>query len=166
MGLIRGEAHINGSGHLAAASVKSGLALLFPAGARATAAELEPLLARPSQQAAVTRVSNQRSQGQGCLELLANELTFDVTSLAPEAAAPVAAPRRDRLSFRAVNRKAAPDYNSGLQRHHLLPRRLLVPVRHNVLNRHDPLARALTLPILTPWPIHCGERASAERIKC
>ncbi len=36
-----------------------------------------------------------------------------------------AAPRRDRLSFRAVNRKEAPDYNPGLQRHHVLPRQLL-----------------------------------------
>ncbi len=33
--------------------------------------------------------------------------------------------RRDRLSFRAVNRKDTPDYNPGLQRHHLLPRQLL-----------------------------------------
>lgn len=116
-GLIRGEVHINGSGHLAAAGVKSGLALLFPASARATAAELEPLLARPSQ-AAVARVSNQRGRGQSCLELLSNGLTFDVTSLAPEIATPVAAPRRDRLSFRAVNRKEAPDHNPGLKRHH------------------------------------------------
>jgi A nuclease family of the HNH/ENDO VII superfamily with conserved AHH len=34
------------------------------------------------------------------------------------------APRR-RLSFRAVNRRGAPDYDPGLQRHHLLPRQLL-----------------------------------------
>lgn len=33
--------------------------------------------------------------------------------------------RRERLSFRAVNRKDTPDYNPGLQRHHLLPRQLL-----------------------------------------
>lgn len=33
--------------------------------------------------------------------------------------------RRARLSFRAVNRREAPDYNPGLQRHHLLPRQLL-----------------------------------------
>lgn len=90
--MIRREVHINGSGHLAAAGVKSGLALLFPAGVRATAAELESLLARPSL-AAVALVSNQRGQGQGCLELLANGLTFNITSLAPEASAPVAAPR-------------------------------------------------------------------------
>lgn len=32
---------------------------------------------------------------------------------------------RDQLSFRAVNRRAAPDYDPGLQRHHLLPRQLL-----------------------------------------
>lgn len=29
------------------------------------------------------------------------------------------------LSFRAVNRKDAPDYRAGLQRHHLLPRQLV-----------------------------------------
>lgn len=29
------------------------------------------------------------------------------------------------LSFRAVNRRDAPDYDSGLQRHHILPRQLL-----------------------------------------
>ncbi len=32
---------------------------------------------------------------------------------------------RDSLSFRAVNRRSAPDYDPGLQRHHLLPRQLL-----------------------------------------
>jgi hypothetical protein len=35
-----------------------------------------------------------------------------------------AAPRQ-RLSFRAVNRRAAPDHDPGMQRHHLLPRQLL-----------------------------------------
>ena len=34
------------------------------------------------------------------------------------------APRR-QLAFRAVNRSGAPDYDPGLQRHHLLPRQLL-----------------------------------------
>ena len=32
---------------------------------------------------------------------------------------------RSRLSFRAVNRNDRPDYDPGLQRHHLLPRQLL-----------------------------------------
>ena len=32
---------------------------------------------------------------------------------------------RDRLSFRAVNRREAPDYDPGLQRHHILPRQIL-----------------------------------------
>lgn len=32
---------------------------------------------------------------------------------------------RDRLSFRAVNRRSALDHDPGLQRHHLLPRQLL-----------------------------------------
>ncbi len=32
---------------------------------------------------------------------------------------------RQHLSFRAVNTKGAPDYDPGLQRHHLLPRQLL-----------------------------------------
>ena len=35
------------------------------------------------------------------------------------------APKRQRLSFRAVNRSDAPEYEPGLQRHHLLPRQLL-----------------------------------------
>lgn len=34
------------------------------------------------------------------------------------------APRR-RLAFQAINRPGAPDYDPGLQRHHLLPRQLL-----------------------------------------
>lgn len=34
--------------------------------------------------------------------------------------------RRRHLSFRAVNRRDGPDYDPGLQRHHLLPRQLLV----------------------------------------
>jgi A nuclease family of the HNH/ENDO VII superfamily with conserved AHH len=34
-------------------------------------------------------------------------------------------PQRQRLSFRAVNRRGAPDYDPGLQRHHILPRQLL-----------------------------------------
>lgn len=33
--------------------------------------------------------------------------------------------RRAALSFRYVNRRGSPDYDSGLQRHHLLPRQLL-----------------------------------------
>lgn len=32
---------------------------------------------------------------------------------------------RTRISFRAVNRRGHPGYDSGLQRHHLLPRQLL-----------------------------------------
>ncbi len=32
---------------------------------------------------------------------------------------------RHRLSFRAVNRRGAPDYEPGFQRHHLLPRQIL-----------------------------------------
>ena len=36
-----------------------------------------------------------------------------------------AAVPRDRLSFRAVNRRGAPDHDPGVQRHHLLPRQLL-----------------------------------------
>jgi len=32
---------------------------------------------------------------------------------------------RARLSFRSVNRKGQPDFDPGLQRHHLLPRQLL-----------------------------------------
>ena len=35
------------------------------------------------------------------------------------------APQRQRLSFRAVNRRDAPGYEPGLQRHHLLPRQIL-----------------------------------------
>jgi hypothetical protein len=34
-------------------------------------------------------------------------------------------PARQRLSFRAVNRRGAADYDPGLQRHHILPRQLL-----------------------------------------
>lgn len=33
--------------------------------------------------------------------------------------------RRDDLPFHAVNRRASPDHDPGLQRHHLLPRQLL-----------------------------------------
>lgn len=35
------------------------------------------------------------------------------------------APTRQKLSFRAVNRRDAPGYQPGLQRHHLLPRQIL-----------------------------------------
>ncbi len=35
------------------------------------------------------------------------------------------APVRQRLSFRAVNRRDTPEFEPGLQRHHLLPRQLL-----------------------------------------
>lgn len=34
-------------------------------------------------------------------------------------------PERQRLSFRAVNRRDAPGHEPGLQRHHLLPRQIL-----------------------------------------
>jgi A nuclease family of the HNH/ENDO VII superfamily with conserved AHH len=33
--------------------------------------------------------------------------------------------QRQRLSFRAVNRRGEPDYDPALQRHHILPRQLL-----------------------------------------
>jgi len=33
--------------------------------------------------------------------------------------------RRARLPFRAVNRRDKPDYQPGMQRHHLLPCQLL-----------------------------------------
>ena len=32
---------------------------------------------------------------------------------------------RSRIAFRSVNRKGAPGYHPGMQRHHLLPRQLL-----------------------------------------
>ena len=35
------------------------------------------------------------------------------------------APDRQRLSFRSVNRRDTPEFEPGLQRHHLLPRQLL-----------------------------------------
>lgn len=35
------------------------------------------------------------------------------------------APQRQRLSFRAVNRRDRPGYDPGLQRHHILPRQIL-----------------------------------------
>ena len=35
------------------------------------------------------------------------------------------APERQRMSFRSVNRAGTPGFDSGLQRHHLLPRQLL-----------------------------------------
>lgn len=34
-------------------------------------------------------------------------------------------PPRQRIAFRAVNRREAPDYDPGLQRHHILPRQLM-----------------------------------------
>jgi len=34
-------------------------------------------------------------------------------------------PGRQRLAFRAVNRRDRPDYDPGLQRHHILPRQIL-----------------------------------------
>lgn len=35
------------------------------------------------------------------------------------------APQRQRLSFRAINRRDHPGYDPGLQRHHILPRQIL-----------------------------------------
>ncbi len=43
----------------------------------------------------------------------------------PRRMAGLAVVPRDRLSFRSVNQRSAPDYDPGLQRHHLLPRQLL-----------------------------------------
>lgn len=34
-------------------------------------------------------------------------------------------PPRQRIAFRAVNRREAPDYDPALQRHHILPRQLM-----------------------------------------
>jgi hypothetical protein len=38
---------------------------------------------------------------------------------------PNTGPRRELISFRSVNRRDTPNYNPGLQRHHILPRQLL-----------------------------------------
>ena len=44
-------------------------------------------------------------------------------------------PPRQRISFRAVNCRAAPDYDPGLQRHHILPRQVLTkPCFHPMLS--------------------------------
>lgn len=87
-----GKGPISGSGDLDDAGAKGGLALLFPAGSRATAAGVEALLAQP-RLAALARISSQRGQGQGWLELLASGLTFDFAGLAPAAGSPLVAPR-------------------------------------------------------------------------
>lgn len=51
----------------------------------------------------------------------------------------LAAAHRPQLSFRAVNRRDAPGYEPGLQRHHVLPRQLLVrPAFKPLLTAVDP----------------------------
>jgi hypothetical protein len=48
------------------------------------------------------------------------ESSSALVSLAPDSS-----DQRVRLSFRAVNRRDAPGYEPGLQRHHILPRQIL-----------------------------------------
>lgn len=46
---------------------------------------------------------------------------------------------RQRIPFRKVNRRGAPDYQPGMQRHHLLPRQLLT--QHCFVRLFDALGR-------------------------
>lgn len=89
--LIRGEL-ISGSGHLDDTCARAGLALLFPPGSRSSVEAVEALLAQP-RLAAVARVSSNRGQGEGWLELLSSGLTFDLAGLPPAAASSCPLPR-------------------------------------------------------------------------
>lgn len=72
---------------------------------------------------------------------------------------------RSALSFRAVNRKGQPDYDSGMQRHHLLPRQLLSrscfgalfeSVGRDRVGFDDFRANGLLLPASDPTAIRIG----------
>ncbi len=82
----------------------AGMALLFPAGGRASADAVAQLLAKPDA-AAPARISSHRGQTEGWLELLSSGLTFDLAGLADAPAEPLAEPRhffglpRDAGSF-------------------------------------------------------------------
>ena len=79
-------------GHRESAQAEAGLALLFPAGSRATVEDVERILAQPDA-GKTARISSQRARGEGWLELLASGLTFDLAGLAPEPALQAPGPR-------------------------------------------------------------------------
>lgn len=60
-----------------------GLSLSFAAGRRPTAWDLERLLASPEMAGAGACISRRRDDDEGCLELLASGLTYDLSGLAP-----------------------------------------------------------------------------------
>jgi hypothetical protein len=71
----------------------SGLSLLFAAGQRPSADEVERLLAAPDNSLLGARVSHRARDDDGWLELLASGLTFDLTGLAPAASSEILQPR-------------------------------------------------------------------------
>lgn len=86
-------------------------------------------------------------------------------------AAMAAAHRRAAIPFRSVNRRGTPDYDPGLQRHHLLPRQLLArrcfgsmfaEIGRGPVGFDDFRANGLLLPatadatIRTGMPLHRG----------
>jgi hypothetical protein len=78
--------------HLECGVAKGGLALLFPAGARADVAAVEAL-SQTQRFASAACISSRRGLSDGWVELLAGGLTFDLSGLAPADAEPVPAPR-------------------------------------------------------------------------
>jgi hypothetical protein len=95
-----------------------------------------------------------------------------------------AGPRRPRIPFRAVNRSDRPGYEPGMQRHHLLPRELLLArcfgplfdaVGHDRIGFDDFRHNGLLLPAADETaqrlrlPLHRGPHANynamvAERV--
>lgn len=91
-GFIREAGHIAVSDHFDAARSNARIALAFPAGARPSVASVEAVFAQPAA-AAIARISSNRGQGEGWLELLSSGLTFDVAGLAPAPPFPLPVPR-------------------------------------------------------------------------
>ncbi|MDR2857218.1 MAG: hypothetical protein LBV50_05155, partial [Novosphingobium sp.] len=76
-------------GDLEPLQVNSGISLLFAPGDRPSTSDLEHLLLVPGHAGQGARIGHRPPDDHGWLELLASGLTFDVSGLAPGAAAPM-----------------------------------------------------------------------------
>lgn len=69
--------------------LNSGISLIFAAGQRPTADDVDRLLATSDTSLLGARISHRASEAEGWVELLASGLTFDLTGLAPASPAPI-----------------------------------------------------------------------------
>lgn len=95
--------------------------MLFAAGARPTASDMERLLTAPVPSGQAARIGHRPPDDHGWLELLASGLTYDLRGLAPGSAAPIPPPAQlyglssdmEKFEFEAVSLTPGAHIGSG-----------------------------------------------------